>query len=99
MQLVRKNGNYNGEEKRRGTLDIVAGILEEAITGTVKTRIMYRANLSYSQLKCYLDRLVTAGLLDTEKNEKDSVLYRTTDKGKMFLSSYAEIQRFLTPES
>jgi predicted transcriptional regulator len=97
MQPIRKNGNYEGG--RRGTLDIVAEILEEAKTGSGKTRIMVRANLSYSQLQRYLTGLVRAGLLATEKNKRDFVLYKTTDRGKVFLSSYSEIQQFLIPES
>jgi predicted transcriptional regulator len=44
----------NPASKRRDKLYIIAEILEIAKEGTLKTQIMYRANLSFTQLNDYL---------------------------------------------
>jgi predicted transcriptional regulator len=49
--------------KYRSRTDIVSQILEAANGGATKTKIMYKAYLSYAQLKEYLSVLVENGLL------------------------------------
>lgn len=73
----------------RGRLDIIADILEASHGGTRKTYLMYRCNMSFKQLKHYLDFLLRKELLD-EINDVDLDLgiFRTTDKGKEFLKVY-----------
>jgi predicted transcriptional regulator len=44
--------------KNRSHLDIVREVLSVALVKVRKTRIMYRANLSYLQLEHYLKALV-----------------------------------------
>ena len=44
----------NPSSKRRDRLYIIAEILEIAREGTLKTQVMYRANLSFTQLNDYL---------------------------------------------
>jgi predicted transcriptional regulator len=41
---------FDVKTKRRDKLSIIAEILEIAKNGTLKTQIMYRANLSFAQL-------------------------------------------------
>lgn len=74
--------------KYRSRTEIVAMILQSARNGTTKTKIMYKAFLSYTQLKEYLGFLQENNLL---KYEEGSQLYRVTDKGKHFLQAYDEI--------
>lgn len=68
--------------KYRSRTEIASRILESAAEGTTKTRIMYKAFLSYSQLQEYLSVLEENGLLAHDKGEQ---LYKTTEKGKHFL--------------
>ena len=68
--------------KYRSRTEIASRILESAAEGTTKTRIMYKAFLSYSQLQEYLSVLEENGLLAHDKGEQ---LYKTTEKGKRFL--------------
>lgn len=76
--------------RRRDKLFIIAEILEIAKEGTLKTQIMYKANLSFAQLKEYLSLLTELNLL--EKNLIDEkTYYKTTEKGLKFLESYKEI--------
>jgi predicted transcriptional regulator len=51
----------------------------------LQTHVMFRANLSYSTLKVYLETLVNAGLLKIEFDEESSSkLYSTTARGLKF---------------
>jgi predicted transcriptional regulator len=68
--------------KYRSRTNIVAAILEIALDGTIKTKIMYKAFPSFSQLKEYLAVLQEKGLPEYLATDHE---YRTTDKGKQFL--------------
>jgi predicted transcriptional regulator len=83
--------------KRRDKLYIVAEILEIARDGTLKTQIMYRANLSFTQLNDYLNFMLKINLL--EKNVRnDKEIYKATGKGVDFLQRYREITELLKTE-
>jgi predicted transcriptional regulator len=77
------------EQKRRDRHDIVLDILKIARGGKKKTHIMYRAKLSYGQLKGYLELLNDRGLL-----ESNDGFYHTTSKGLDFIKVYEEISLF-----
>jgi predicted transcriptional regulator len=62
--------------KYRSRTDITAQILESANGGAGRTRIMYKAFLSYHQLKEYLAILVANNLLEYNKAGE---IYRTTN--------------------
>ncbi len=59
-------------------------ILETARNGAGKTKIMYKAYLSYSQLTEYLKFLRETDLL---KYEEGTQVYRPTEKGLKFLKA------------
>ena len=70
--------------KRRDKLIIMAEILCTAKKGTSKTQLMFKANLSFSQLNQYLLVLSNAGLL--EKNaDNGRIVFRATLKGREFV--------------
>lgn len=58
--------------------------MEAASGGATKTKIMYKAYLSYAQLKEYLAVLIENGLM---ARDVDGDLYRTTSKGIKFLET------------
>lgn len=58
--------------------------MEAANGGATKTKIMYKAYLSYAQLKEYLAVLIENGLM---ARDVDGDLYRTTSKGIKFLET------------
>jgi predicted transcriptional regulator len=74
----------------RGRLDIIADILDASFGGAKKTYLMYRCNLSFKQLKYYLELLLKKGLLHVVADNKGSNpgLFEITDKGKEFLMAY-----------
>jgi predicted transcriptional regulator len=84
----------NPSSKRRDKLYIIAEILEIAKEGTLKTQIMYRANLSFTQLNDYLRFMLKIDLLEKVlRNDKE--MYKTTAKGMDFLQRYHEITELL----
>jgi len=80
--------------KRRDKLYIIAEILEIAKDGVLKTQIMYRANLSFTQLNDYLKFMLKNGLLE-KISSNDKEVYKATEKGVNFLQRYNEIAELL----
>jgi len=80
--------------KYRSRTDIVFQILGAANGGSTKTKIMYKAYMSYSQLKEYLAVLMENGLLEHLPIEN---LYRTTEKGMMFMKAYENMEIITGP--
>jgi predicted transcriptional regulator len=78
--------------KYRSRTEIVAMILEGANGGTTKTKIMYNAYLSYSQLKEYLSVLIENNLLEYHGGTK---IFRTSEKGLNYLKMNNEIGELL----
>ena len=87
----------NPASKRRDKLFIVAEILEIARDGSLKTQVMYRANLSFTQLNDYLRFMLKINLLERVL-ENDREVYRATGKGVDFLQRYREINELLKSE-
>jgi predicted transcriptional regulator len=81
--------------KYRSRTDITAQILEAANGGVTKTKIMYKAFLSYAQLKEYLAVLIENGLLEYIEGEQ---IYRTTEKGNRFLKIYNQIGEYVAAD-
>jgi predicted transcriptional regulator len=62
--------------------------------GALKTQIMYKANLSFTQLNEYLKFILKIGLVDKIlQNGREK--YKTTPKGMDFLQRYREITELL----
>ena len=77
-------------QKRRDKLVIMAEIIGIAKNGTSKTHIMFKGNLSFSQLNQYLDLLSQTGLLEKSLiNGKE--LYRSSEKGLEFMQKQCQI--------
>ena len=68
-------------------------ILESVRDGATKTKIMYKAYLSYTLVKQYITFLQENELLRYEKLTKQ---YRITEKGIKFLHSYDQILELLS---
>ena len=79
--------------KYRSRTDIVGLILEAANGGATKTKIMYKAFLSYAQLKEYLTTLLENRLLDYEEGRQ---FLRTTEKGMRVLQMYNQFHEMIS---
>jgi predicted transcriptional regulator len=82
--------------KYRSRTEIVAMILEAANGGSSKTKIMYKAFLSYNQLREYLSVLIENNLIEYLEV---SPIYKTTEKGLMFLQKNNEIEGLLNVQT
>ena len=78
--------------KYRSRTEIVSMILEAANGGATKTRIMYKAFLSYAQLKEYLSVLIENNLIEYLEGVQT---YKTTEKGFDLLKMHNEIGELL----
>ena len=83
--------NRRGSNMRhRSGIDIMGEILDAANErdGVGKSRIMYKAFLSYAQLKEYLPALTESRLL---RYDIDTQTFKITQKGLRFLNTYNRI--------
>ena len=78
--------------KYRTSTEIVAMMLDAANGGTTKTKIMYKAYLSYNQLKEYLSILIENKLLEYIDRTQT---FKTTEKGLYFLKMHNAIGELL----
>jgi predicted transcriptional regulator len=79
--------------KYRSRTEIVAMILDAGNGGATKTKIMYKAFLSYAQLREYLSVLIENTLIEYIEG---SQTYKTTEKGLNFLKMHNEIGELLS---
>jgi predicted transcriptional regulator len=78
--------------KYRSRTEIVGNILDAANGGATKTKIMYKAFLSYAQLKEYLSVLIENSLLEYIDGTHK---FKTTEKGLNYLKMNNEIGELL----
>lgn len=83
--------------KRRDKLCIIAEILEISKDGTLKTQIMYRANLSFAQLNDYLKFMLKIKLIQ-KIVQQGKEIYVATEKGLDFLRRQCELTELLKTE-
>jgi predicted transcriptional regulator len=92
-----KNELEENLRRRRDRLYIISEILTIAKDGSLKTQIMYRANLSFAQLNEYLSFLLKIKLLKVV-TENERIIYKTTTKGIKYLENYDKITGLLSEE-
>ena len=81
--------------KYRSRTEIVGLILEAANGGgATKTKIMYKAFLSFAQLREYLTMLQDNGLIE---HESGGQTYRTAEKGMHLLQIYEKMHELVPP--
>ena len=79
--------------KYRSRTEIISMILDSVTIGATKTKIMYKAYLSYAQLKEYLSLLETSGMIGYQEGAQ---IYKITEKGRKFLKLSIEIDDMVT---
>jgi len=78
--------------KYRSSTEIIDSMLRSIRSGATKTHIMYRAYMSYSQLKEYLKLLEERQLIQYQPG---SQLYVLTEKGLKFMNAYDKINELV----
>lgn len=81
-------------QRNRTSTDIVAQILNTAnYSGSItKSKIMYKAHISFTQLKEYTSVMVESDLLKYDENKQ---AYGVTDRGLRFLKVYEHINKLI----
>ena len=75
---------------RRDRLNIMAEIMEATKRNQLKTRIMYKANLSFDQVNKYLELLLLRGFIKAGDPIRDQELarYKLTKRGLEILKVF-----------
>jgi predicted transcriptional regulator len=81
--------------KPRSKIEIIADILESIMSDSTmpSSKIMYKAFLSYKQLKEYVPLLLQNELIQQHENGQTLMI---TSKGLNFLEMYNRLPEFLT---
>lgn len=83
-------------ERHRSKVDIVYDILVSAMgAGAKKTHILYRANISSTQVENYFSALLAHDLLEKASDLDGNNIYRTTGKGMKFIECCEEIRSLI----
>ena len=81
--------------KYRSRGEIVSNILRVVAGGkATKTRLMYGAYLSYTQIEEYMDYILQKALIS---QVPDTNLYQLTEKGMHYLNLSDEISQLIMP--
>ena len=76
-------------------IEIIGDMLKIGENGAGKTKIMYNANLSYSQIQKYLGFLMSQGFIDKVEVGNPAVTYKVTDRGLKLLNTINSIIEML----
>ena len=77
---------------RRSQMEIYIDILKAVAEGKKKpTHIMYRANLSWTRLRKYIEFLISQDLLQEKTNEGNTI-FTLTAKGKDVIGYFKRIE-------
>ena len=84
--------------KRRSEIEIVEEILDISRDGAKKTEILYKSNMSFSQLKNYLSCLLEKNLIEESMvlngNGIPAKIYVNTEKGNDLLGDINKIMAY-----
>lgn len=80
--------------KNRSRTEIISMILDSVSSGATKTKIMYKAYLSYAQLKDYLAFMEKNELV---RYEDGTQIYRITEKGIKLMRLCEEVGDMIVP--
>jgi predicted transcriptional regulator len=71
-------------------METIYAILALSVKGCKKTHIMYRANLSHSQLEKYLKLMVSKKLV-----ERNMIGFVTTRRGLEYIEKFRELKKLM----
>ncbi len=81
--------------RRRSSIEIIAEMLRIGENGAGKTKIMYNANLSYTQIQKYLGFLMAQGFINKMEIGNPSVTYQVTENGLKLLEGINSLMEML----
>jgi predicted transcriptional regulator len=86
--------------KNRSRVEILHDIVAAACASARKTELMYKSNLSFTQLDLYLKFLIHRQLVEERFDlEANCMRYYITNKGLRFLELFANLKTYLREET
>ena len=82
----------------RSRIEIASDVLKAANGGASKIEIMYRALLSYVQMKEYVNFLSEKNLLAYDYQQGEVKTFKTTEKDLRFLEIYDRLDEMIKEE-
>ena len=82
-------------ESKRSEADIINKILIETKDGIKKTHLMYKANMSNTQLDRYLKKLIDQQFIVERVNENDGTKFYLTEKGEQLDTAFQQVFNIL----
>ncbi len=83
-------------ERHRSKVDIVYDILVSASgAGSKKTHILYKANISSTQVENYFSALLAHNLLEYAQDLEGNKVFRTSAKGLRFIECCEELRSLI----
>jgi len=82
------------EMMKRSKHVIISRILDICQNGANKTKIVYQANLNFRTVDPYIDLLIKNNLIEVKQGK--TVLYETTDRGRVLLDNFKNINSQLS---
>ena len=83
-------------ERKRSRMEIISDMLAivQGKNGSIKpTHLMYKANLSHSQMKTYLEELMMRNMIKKEEAKQGNMI-AITKNGRDFLFKYNQMREF-----
>jgi predicted transcriptional regulator len=84
--------------KRRSEIQIIGEILNISQTGARKTEILYKSNMSFTQLNSYLNFLINKNVLKEDmvpdENGSSIKIYKNTDRVNQLLGDINKILNY-----
>jgi len=77
---------------------IISKVLDICTDGAHKTKIVYQANLNFRTVNPYLELLTRNGMINAQE-ERNLVVYKTTNRGLALLDNYKQIQGELSSDT
>ena len=82
-------------ESKRSEADIIDKILVETKDGIKKTHLMYKANMSNTQLDRYLEKLIEQQFIQLRTNTDNGTTYQLTEKGKQLDTALQQVLKII----
>ena len=79
-------------EKKRSESDIIYELLSATLPGIKKTRLMYKTNMSNTQLTRYLETLIEKDIICVTPTNPEGNIYYVTEKGKEILNQLSTLK-------
>lgn len=80
---------------RRTKSDILYDIIAVLIKNNGKmkpTRLLYKANLSYTQMQEYIKQLIEKNIVEEEEDKKGKKFYKITEKGYVYFNELKKVK-------